>query len=150
VVQPALRGTTPGSDGAVLTRITLTIHGKPFAKQRARFGGGRTYTPDATVRFEAHVADTARPHFPEPLTGPVRVCIWATFKPAASWSQAKTKEHLHRPHTQKPDLDNIQKAILDGLNRIAFADDSQVAEIECRKMWGVDEKTVVEISRIGA
>ena len=125
--------------------IAFTIHGKPFAKQRPRHGKFTTYTPKETVSFEAHVGNVARPLFSEPLTGPVRVTIWATFKPAVSWSKKKAAAHLGQYHTQKPDLDNIEKAILDGLNRIAFADDSQVADVQKRKVWGADAKTVVTV-----
>lgn len=130
--------------------VTFTIHGRPFAKQRPRFSraSGRAFTPAATAAFEGTVGQIAAQHFPQPIAGPVRVTIWATFAPAQSWSRKKRDAHLHRPHTQKPDLDNIQKAILDGLNRIAFADDGQVAEIICRKVWGVTEQTVVTVEAL--
>lgn len=124
----------------------FTIPGKPFGKQRPRATRqGRMYTPAETVAFETIVRQIALEHFPEPLVGPVRVIIVATFTPPASWSKRKVADHLHRPHIQKPDLDNCQKAILDGLNRIAFADDSQVADIAARKVWGIVQQTVVHI-----
>ena len=123
---------------------TITIPGKPFAKQRARATRqGRMYTPAETVAFESIVRQIAVEQFAQPLVGPVRVVVVATFVPAESWSQKKRVAHMGRPHTQKPDLDNCAKAVLDGLNRIAFADDSQVAEITARKLWGVTEQTVV-------
>jgi len=130
--------------------ITFTIPGKPFAKQRPRFSrrSGRAFTPKETVSFENTVGQIAMSHFPEPITGPVKVSIWATFEPPASWSKKKTADHINRPHTQRPDLDNVQKAILDGLNRIAFADDGQVAEIETRKYWGPSAKTVVTVEQL--
>ena len=126
---------------------TFTIPGKPFAKQRPRFSrrSGRTCTPSETVSFERIVGQIAVEHFPQPITGPVRLTIWATFEPPVSWSKKKTAAHLHRPHTQKPDLDNIAKAICDGLNRIAFADDGQVYELTVRKVWGLAAKTVVTV-----
>jgi Holliday junction resolvase RusA-like endonuclease len=126
--------------------ITFEIHGKPFGKQRPRATKfGRMYTPKETVKFESVVQQVAAEHCAAPITGPVRLTIIATFEPAASWSKAKRAEHLHRPHTQKPDLDNCAKAIKDGLNRIAWIDDSQVAEMTCRKVWGLAAKTVVHI-----
>lgn len=129
---------------------TFTIHGKPFGKQRPRFSrqSGRTYTPTKTVRFEGTIAEIALKHFAQPIEGPVRVTIFATFSTAKSWSKKKRAEHLHRPHTQKPDLDNIGKAICDGLNRIAFADDSQIAELTVRKVWGLSDQTVVMVEAI--
>ena len=129
---------------------TFTIPSKPFAKQRPRFSRatGRTYTPEATVSFERVVGQIAVDHFPEPITGPVRLQVWATFAPAASWSKRKTAEHINRPHTHKPDADNISKAIKDALNRIAWADDSQVAELVVRKVWGPVPQTVVTVEAL--
>lgn len=129
--------------------VTFVVPGKPFAKQRPRATRqGRVYTPKETVSFERTVGQIAMEHFEDPLAGPVRVQIAATFKPPQSWSKKRTAETIHRPHTQRPDLDNCAKAILDGLNRIAWADDGQVAEITCRKVWGVTEQTVVTVEEM--
>ena len=127
--------------------MRFEIPGKPFAKQRPRFSraSGRAYTPAATVSFERTVAQYAMDADAPCLTGPVKLVVIAVFEPAKSWSKKKRADHLWNPHLQKPDLDNCVKGVLDGLNRIAFADDSQVYEIECRKMWGEPAKTIVEV-----
>ena len=134
--------------GACMIRIE--IPGKPFAKQRPRFSRktGRTYTPDATVSFERTVGQYAIEAGAEPIKGPCRLVLTAIFMPPKSWSKKKTAEHLWRPHIQRPDLDNIEKAVLDGLNRIAFADDSQVCLVEKQKMWGSEAKTIIEVHPI--
>lgn len=130
--------------------IIFTIPGKPFAKQRARATRqGRVYTPAETVSFERQVGQIAMQHFPQPLRGPVKISVWATFEPAKSWSKKKIAAHLGSYHTQKPDADNCIKAILDGLNRIAFADDAQVADQHIRKVWGPDPRTVVTVEELG-
>ncbi|PWE26705.1 RusA family crossover junction endodeoxyribonuclease [Pararhodobacter marinus] len=130
-----------------MTSVQFTIPGKPFGKQRARAtargGFARMYTPKETVSFERSVGTIAAPLFARPITGPVRLRIIAVFEPAASWSKKKRATHLHRPHTQKPDLDNVAKAIKDGLNRIAWADDSQVADLHVAKLWGIAACTQV-------
>lgn len=130
--------------------ITFTIPGKPFAKQRPRFSrkSGRTYTPADTVSFERTVGQLALQHFPQPLTGPIKIRIMATFQPPPSWSRKKANEHIGRYHVQRPDIDNIEKAICDGLNRIAFVDDSQIAWTETRKIWGPDPRTVVFVEQL--
>lgn len=126
--------------------ITFEIPGKPFAKQRPRATRqGRVYTPSETVSFERTVAQIALQHFPQPLSGPVTVTIRATFETPKSWSKKKTAELINRPHTQRPDLDNCAKAILDALNRIAWGDDGQVAEITVSKTWGPVSRTVVHV-----
>lgn len=132
-----------------MTRIAFDIPGKPFAKQRPRSTRqGRVYTPAETVSFERTVGTLAAQHCREPLTGPVRVTVYAVFQPPASASKAKVAAMLGRPHMQKPDLDNCLKAILDGLNRIAFADDAQVVEIVCRKSWGMYANTAVIVEGV--
>lgn len=127
--------------------VTFTIPGKPWAKQRPRFSrrNGRAFTPKETVSFEQTVAVIAAQHFPEPLEGPVVLTIRAVFEPPQSWSKKKREALLYGPHTQRPDLDNIEKAILDGLNRVAFADDGQVYETSTRKTWGEQARTIVTI-----
>lgn len=129
--------------------VTFTIPGKPFGKQRPRATRqGRIYTPAETVAFESIVRQIGVEHFPAPFAGPVRVTVEAVFAPAESWSKKKRAAHMGRPHTQRPDCDNCAKAILDGLNRIAFADDAQVAEIIARKTWGRVEETRVTVETI--
>ena len=52
------------------------------------------------------------------------------------------------PHIQRPDLDNVVKAICDGLNGLAYVDDSQVSSIEARKIWGPLARTVVTVEAL--
>ena len=37
------------------------------------------------------------------------------------------------PHTVRPDVDNLQKALMDALNEVAWLDDSQVCSVGSRK-----------------
>jgi len=131
-----------------MSAVMFTVPGKPFAKQRPRFSrkSGRAFTPKETVSFEQTVAAIAAQHFPQPITGPVRVWITAVFEMPASWSREKRDAHNGQPHTQRPDLDNIAKAITDGLNRIAFADDSQIALLRVRKLWGEQAYTQITVA----
>ena len=60
-----------------------------------------------------------------------------------SWSKKKRENMRGRPHRQKPDVDNLCKALLDAL----YTDDCVVWDIAIRKIWG-DEGSI-EIERIG-
>jgi Holliday junction resolvase RusA-like endonuclease len=130
-----------------VTVTTFVIPGKPFGKQRPRFSrkSGRAFTPAETVSYERTVGSIAMQHFPAPISGPVRLEVHATFKPADSWSAKKRNASLGRPHVQKPDLDNLVKGVSDALNRIAFADDSQIAEVTCSKEWGECDQIAVSV-----
>lgn len=132
--------------------VTFFIPGKPFAKKRARsfynknLGRAMTVNDPANCSFEGSVAAIAAPLFDIPMQGAIHVEVTAVFAPAASWSKKRRSEALGQFHTQKPDGDNILKAVKDGLNRIAWADDSQVAESVVRKVWGEVEGTAVTVS----
>jgi len=93
-------------------------------------------TPEKTVSYESAVRSAAKTAFTSPITGPVRLDIVAVFCPAASWSKKRRAAAMGGWHTQKPDRDNIEKAIKDALNGIAFLDDAQVANGSCQKIWG--------------
>jgi len=131
---------------------TFTIPGKPFAKQRHRVasigGRARAFNTSANARFEDVVRNIAAPLFQAPLSGPVRLTVRAVFAPAASWSKRKQAAFLGRMHTQKPDADNIAKSIKDGLNRIAWGDDAQVAELVVSKAWGLADETQVTVEAV--
>jgi Holliday junction resolvase RusA-like endonuclease len=106
---------------------------------------GIAFTPKATRSFEETVRALALPHFPAPFEGPVRVTVHAVFELPKSWSKKKKHMMLERPHTQRPDLDNLIKSITDGLNRIAYDDDGQIAEVFGRKLWGERAYTLVAV-----
>ena len=119
--------------------IDMVIYGKPVSKARPRFGrtkGGApvTYTPFKTRKYEQEIKTLAQVAMfgKEMLEGPVRVTITAYFG-------HKTKTGYH---TSRPDLDNVVKAILDGLNGVVFEDDAAVAEIVASKKYGEDRVEV--------
>jgi Holliday junction resolvase RusA-like endonuclease len=51
----------------------------------------------------------------------------------ASWSKKKQRAHHTQPHRQRPDADNILKAICDSL----LEDDSRVWDKRIQKYWAV-------------
>lgn len=132
---------------------TFTIPGKPFGKQRPRVGviagHARVFTPKETVSFERQVGQIAASLFPRPIDGPVEMHIRAVFEAPPSWSRKKRAALLGTPHTSKPDLSNLIKAIEDGLNRIAYADDGQIAFQSSRKVWGERAETIVQVEPLG-
>lgn len=128
---------------------TFVVPGKPIAKARPRMTrNGHVYTPAKTTAQERAIAQIAGARFSKPVSGPVRLTVWVTFKTPKSWTKAKTAEHVHRPHTQKPDADNILKLVKDALNGTAYHDDAQVFEASVRKIWGLVDQTVITIEEV--
>jgi Holliday junction resolvase RusA-like endonuclease len=133
---------------------TIFIPGRPYAKKRHRVGTirgrARAFNPPENDRFEHVVRTLAASVLRAPIEGPVRVVIVATFAPPASWSGTRRATAIGTPHASRPDADNIAKAIKDALNRLAWTDDAQVAELTVRKLWGEIEGTRVEVTALGA
>lgn len=49
-----------------------------------------------------------------------------------SWPKAKRAKHAWQPHQQRPDVDNLAKALLDAV----FDEDCRVHDIRVSKIWG--------------
>ena len=98
-----------------------------------------TYTPQKTHDYQTNVRinynKVARGKL---LEGAVKAEICAIYEPPKSVSKKIRQKMISGeiPYTKKPDADNIAKAILDGLNEIAFKDDSSVNELIIKKMYG--------------
>lgn len=60
----------------------------------------------------------------------------------ASWPKAKRWKHIDGPHRQKPDLDNLVKALLDAI----YGDDAVVYDLHARKVWGKRGQIIVEVA----
>jgi len=65
----------------------------------------------------------------------------ACFRPPKSWSKKKHLAAIGTLHRNKPDRDNIDKAVLDCL----FAQDSGIACGDIRKVWGWNDGIEITI-----
>lgn len=124
-------------------KVSCTIPGKPFAKQRPRASRrGRfttVYTPKQTVDYENLVKYSYyQENGLKMLEGPLRCTITGTFNVPESASKKQKNLMLEGQiqHTKKPDCDNMAKIVLDALNDVAFHDDSQITELHIFKQYG--------------
>ena len=64
----------------------------------------------------------------EMLTEAVQVRVGFYFPIPKSWLAGKALAARHGmfPHTARPDLDNLYKAVTDAMNGIVYKDDSQI------------------------
>ena len=133
-----------------INAVRFEIPGIPVAKGRARVttigGHARAYTPAKTVAYESTVALFARQAMgaAEPIPGPVAVLIVATWPIPPSWP--KKRREAAKWKASKPDADNVAKAIGDACNGIVWADDSQVVDLRCVKLYGALPGVVVEVT----
>ena len=140
-----------------MNRIFFVVPGEPVPKARPRFtmqgGKARTYTPtnsaayETTVGLLAHAAMRAH-GIAEPLSGALHVQVQAFFPVPRTWS--KKRKAAASWHASRPDLDNVVKSALDGLNRVAFVDDGQVASVYATKAYSATPRLEVAVYEIGA
>lgn len=111
---------------------TITVPGEPLPKERPRMGRhGGVYTPRTTVAYENAIGFMAK---------------------AAGWKYGTQRLVLDMHFLcgkkenakDKPDIDNLIKAVMDGLQRGgAFKNDKQVCELHACRSMEVDEPRVI-------
>jgi len=115
-----------------LRQVKFFVAGQPVPKARARVvtkGKRRfAFTPKRVKEWEGVVAEEARKHCEKPFDWPVVVTM--VF-------------HMPRPASRRletwvpttPDLDNLEKAVMDALNGIAYRDDCLVVAKSSSKRY---------------
>ncbi|KVP77515.1 endodeoxyribonuclease RusA [Burkholderia ubonensis] len=127
----------------IAQRVEFVVPGKPVAKGRPRFARHgahvRTFTPEATERYENLVKMAARAAMrdTQPYEGPVRLIVNIGLPIPASWSQKRQDAAAAGAigATKKPDADNVVKALKDGMNGVVYADDGQVVDLWISKRY---------------
>lgn len=95
------------------------VRSDSFGKPRPSVARYRAFRDECRLRrVEFRNGDSVIFHLPMPY----------------SWTAKKQREMLFRPHTQRPDIDNLLKALLDAL----YSDDSHISDIgSVRKRWAL-------------
>jgi Holliday junction resolvase RusA-like endonuclease len=131
--------------------VMYTVYGEPVGKGRPRFARRgnfvSTYSPQKTKTYEDEIKMMAKAAMgsSEALDTPVTVAIYIRAGIPASFSKQKRKDALEgilKP-TKKPDIDNIAKCFLDGMNDIVYLDDKQVVNLHVTKVYA--ETPAVEV-----
>lgn len=143
---------SPDASPASRLHLVVSIPGEPFAQPRTGSrvitpkGGGRPYAvrydpKEARVwkaAAQEHMAIAVRAaglRFPVFATGPVELIVLAVFTCPTSHHR-KTSPRPRRLHTQRPDADNVIKAVKDAATGVLWLDDAQVAAETCTKVIG--------------
>lgn len=131
--------------------IMFTVYGHPVAKGRPRFSTkGKfpvAYTPEKTKTYETEVGMMAKAAMgaSKALEGALEAFIYVTFPVPPSYSKKRTEACLNdvEKHTKRPDLDNVVKAVIDGMDKIVFGNDSQITSIYATKVYGTVAKVEI-------
>jgi len=122
--------------------LTFHVDINPVPKGRPRFSkvGGfmRSYTPKKTSDYETEIRTQAQAVMTrEPLETPLAVYLYFRLPIPRSHTKKRQEACLNgseRP-IKKPDIDNLAKSVLDGLNGVVWHDDSQIVSLHLTKVY---------------
>jgi Holliday junction resolvase RusA-like endonuclease len=118
-----------------MPEIKFTVPGVPKAWSRARRCGNIYFSAPQMVSYKSELKYfflKAVGCLFKPLDCPIRLTMHAFF-PMPKSAPKKDRVVGTRRKISKPDLDNLEKIIGDGLNRIAWKDDAQIYSITAEK-----------------
>ena len=135
--------------------VSFSVKGKPFAKERPKAARrGRfihVYTPKKTKTYEDYVRKTYLNDVGNiRLTGPLEAKVSGIFPVPESTSKVMKQKMLNGDiqHTKKPDCDNMGKIVFDGLNDVAYNDDSAICRTYIDKRYGEDPRIDVTLKEL--
>ena len=136
--------------------LTITIVGtKPRAQPRPRFffRGGRAVVVSTASQSNKAWSDAVAIAARDAIEGKDRLI--AAFHDGAAVDatitfQTRDKKRWGKPHTSRPDRDNLDKAILDALVRAGvLPDDAVVADGRIIKLWGGEHRVDIYVRALG-
>ena len=142
----------------MINAVCFTVPGEPQGKGRAKIvkigGFSRMATPAKTVAYEGLVAHEAQAAMrgAQPFSGPCALevdIVCSVPKSASKRVSAAALDGKVRP-TKKPDIDNVLKAICDGMNGVVWKDDVQAVEVRVSKRYGQTPGVHVRVAALEA
>lgn len=135
--------------------VKFTVYGEPKGKGRPRFNTktGHAMTPKDTVNYETlvhmeYMSQCGNVKFPDDAMLDMRIKAYYSIpKSVSKKKKALMLDGTLRP-TKKPDMDNVVKIIADSLNQIAYRDDTQIVDCQCRKFYSDEPRVEVKIIEI--
>jgi Holliday junction resolvase RusA-like endonuclease len=130
----------------LLEPITLVIPGEAVAFARTGPHGAMHFTPPKQRGHEALIVHEAGLAMQDKELWSCPVSLVVTVQYVVPKSRPKWEQATLYWKTSKPDMDNLLKLAKDALTTVVFEDDSQIAELSARKVYGVKPQTVIRVA----
>jgi Holliday junction resolvase RusA-like endonuclease len=122
--------------------VVGTPKGQPRPRAFSRGGHARVYDPGTAEGWKGEIALALRSWANARFDGPLRVVLHFNMpRPAGHFRKSgELRPTLDTvAHVQKPDLDNLAKAVFDCLTAIGvWNDDAQVSSLVASRAWSRD------------
>lgn len=120
------------------------IHGVPVAWKRARLSAIRRFYDGQIDEKALYALKLKQLHGEEPLfTGPMRIDMLFNFNKVTSKGKVKPDYH-----TNYPDIDNLQKFVLDAIKNVLIKDDRFVCSVTADKTFDKTNWTRITITEL--
>lgn len=147
-----------------MNEVRFTVLGEPQGKGRPRFVArynaatqkpfGQAHTPEKTIVYEnlirtEYSIQTKNFRYPDDAMLDMRILAYYSIpKSVTKKKRVMMLEGKMRP-TKKPDMDNVMKVVADSLNQVAYKDDTQIVDAQCRKFYSEEPRIEVIVRQIG-
>lgn len=138
------------------TEVRFVIPGEPHGKARPRFNThtGHAITPEKTANYETlaqweYTRQCGHKFLDDAMLDMRIIAYYAVPKSDSKKLRARKLAGEVRP-TKKPDMDNVIKIIADALNTVAYRDDTQIVDCQCRKFYSEEPRVEVIIRTVEA
>lgn len=133
----------PKCQSFYMGKLTFFIPHTPKSQGRHRKGRNGFYPDPDSEKYKKIVQSYAQEAILKagshnfPISGPVSMEMFFCIPIPRSWSKKATEQAQNGmiKHTFKPDLDNLEKIVMDALNKLVYVDDAQVCEKNTRKEY---------------
>lgn len=116
------------------------ITGTPIPLARARMCKHGVYDPQKNEKLIIGLDLRSQHGDREPYEGPLHLDI-TFFMGMPKYTKSKWQQLCHTYHNIKPDIDNLEKFLLDICNNILIKDDCQIASVTKRKLYDYEPRT---------
>jgi Holliday junction resolvase RusA-like endonuclease len=134
--------------------MKFILEGEPIPQCRHRTfrrnGKNVNYDPNAShknyVKMQMGRIVMNDPYLPYKDFYYVSLIFWFSIPKSDSKAKRKAKLGGLIQHTSKPDLDNLEKGVLDSMSGVLFSDDRKVVKLQSEKRWAEKGYTEIEIN----
>ena len=128
--------------------FSFEVPGKPVGKERPRVvssaAGIRTFTPRKTKAYEQLVALKAT-NYLKLNNLQATLDKYVSVEITVYHAIPSSRRRLLGCYQPRPDLDNVVKSVLDGLNGIFYKDDALVMKVTAKRVFSTEPKIGVVI-----
>lgn len=137
--------------------MKIIVNEVPKPQPRPRFNSytKKAYEKADITHYKKRVGYAAKQIIKKPIEKDIPLKIEVVFYMKTPKALSNVKKNAYKLDkeimrvTKKPDIDNLFKAILDGLNGIAFHDDNQITDATLKKRYSLNPRIEIEITEVG-